>query len=172
MHLPAMPSLQQSTSGMHPRPLPGTWGLPAGRALSLRPAWPGQLEVARGRVWLTVSGPGAPACDLVLGAGATHTLQPGQHAVLEAWGAPAADPVALRWDAWALLQAGAAEAAPPAAEVRQAWQALREAVAALGPPLGALVRGVLAQVRGAVGRRAAPPAVACPGVGALFRPGQ
>ena len=152
----AMLFLQQSvapcaTGAAHP-PLPGTWAVRAGQALSLRPAWAGVLEVARGRVWLTVSGPGGqgPGRDEVLEAGARRVLQPGQHAVLEPWHSPqAAEPVALRWDALAVWQANALADPRPAraaaaADVRQAWQALGQAVAALRAPAAALWQGLVA----------------------------
>lgn len=145
----AMSNLQQSPTS----PLPGTWALRPAQALSLYPAWAGVLEVARGRVWLTVTGPGghAQACDEVLDAGARRVLQPGQHAVLEAWHRPGSAPaVALRWDAWSPPVAVAppgAQAAAPTAELREAWQALRAAVAALRPPLVALGRSAWRMLR-------------------------
>jgi Protein of unknown function (DUF2917) len=67
------------------------WHLSGGRAMTLAGgAEARRLAVARGRVWLTVSGtPQAPAEDKWLQAGEAVALAPGQTAVLEGW--PAAD---------------------------------------------------------------------------------
>ncbi|MFN3377736.1 MAG: DUF2917 domain-containing protein [Burkholderiaceae bacterium] len=140
-----------ATGAVRP-PLSGTWAVRAGQALSLRPAWAGVLEVARGRVWLTVSGPGGKGagCDEVLEAGARRLLRPGQHAVLEPWHSPqSAEPVALRWDALTVWQADALADPSPAraataADVHQAWQALVQAVVALRAPAAALWQGLVA----------------------------
>lgn len=68
-----------------------TWHLDGGRALTLAgSAEARRLSVARGRVWLTLSGTAeAPAEDTWLEAGEALALAPGQTAVLEGW--PAAD---------------------------------------------------------------------------------
>lgn len=68
-----------------------TWHLDGGRALTLAGgAEARRLAVARGRVWLTLSGTAdRPAEDQWLEAGQTVALAPGQSAVLEGW--PAAD---------------------------------------------------------------------------------
>ena len=68
-----------------------TWHLDGGRALTLAGgAEMRRLSVARGRVWLTLSGtPERPAEDCWLEAGQAVALAPGQTAVLEGW--PAAD---------------------------------------------------------------------------------
>lgn len=68
-----------------------TWHLDGGRALTLAGgAEARRLAVARGRVWLTLSGTAdAPAEDQWLEAGQGLVLAPGQTAVLEGW--PAAD---------------------------------------------------------------------------------
>jgi ferric-dicitrate binding protein FerR (iron transport regulator) len=68
-----------------------TWHLDGGRALTLAAgAEARRVSVARGRVWLTLSGtPERPAEDTWLEAGQTVALAPGQTAVLEGW--PAAD---------------------------------------------------------------------------------
>lgn len=67
------------------------WHLGGGRALTLAGGRePRRLAVARGRVWLTLSGTAdEPAQDTWLEAGQTLALAPGQTAVLEGW--PAAD---------------------------------------------------------------------------------
>jgi hypothetical protein len=68
-----------------------TWHLDGGRALTLAAgAEARRLAVARGRVWLTLSGTAEqPAEDTWLEAGQAVALAPGQTAVLEGW--PAAD---------------------------------------------------------------------------------
>ncbi|MFT7721334.1 MAG: DUF2917 domain-containing protein [Roseateles sp.] len=68
-----------------------TWHLAGGRALTLAGGAEARcLAVARGRVWLTLSGTAeAPAEDTWLEAGEAVALAPGQVAVLEGW--PAAD---------------------------------------------------------------------------------
>ena len=68
-----------------------TWHLDSGRALTLAAgAEARRLSVARGRVWLTLSGTAdEPAEDKWLQAGDAVALAPGQTAVLEGW--PAAD---------------------------------------------------------------------------------
>ena len=67
------------------------WHLDGGRAMTLAGgAEPRRLAVARGRVWLTLSGTAdQPAEDRWLEAGEALALAPGQAAVLEGW--PAAD---------------------------------------------------------------------------------
>jgi hypothetical protein len=67
------------------------WHLDGGRAMTLAGgAESRRLAVARGRVWLTLSGtPDEPAEDKWLEAGDAVALAPGQTAVLEGW--PAAD---------------------------------------------------------------------------------
>lgn len=67
------------------------WHLAGGRALTLAGAAEARrLAVARGRVWLTLSGTAdEPAEDKWLEAGDAVALAPGQTAVLEGW--PAAD---------------------------------------------------------------------------------
>ncbi|MFG6432822.1 DUF2917 domain-containing protein [Roseateles sp. LYH14W] len=67
------------------------WHLAGGRALTLAGAAEARrLSVARGRVWLTLSGTtDAPAEDKWLEAGEALALAPGQTAVLEGW--PAAE---------------------------------------------------------------------------------
>lgn len=67
------------------------WHLDGGRAMTLAGgAEARRLAVARGRVWLTLSGTtDQPAEDKWLEAGEALALAPGQTAVLEGW--PAAD---------------------------------------------------------------------------------
>ncbi|RZL35455.1 MAG: DUF2917 domain-containing protein [Rubrivivax sp.] len=67
------------------------WHLDGGRAMTLAGgAEARRLAVARGRVWLTLSGTAdQPAEDKWLEAGEAVALAPGQTVVLEGW--PAAD---------------------------------------------------------------------------------
>lgn len=67
------------------------WHLDGGRAMTLAGgAEARRLAVARGRVWLTLSGTAEqPAEDKWLQAGEAVALAPGQTAVLEGW--PAAE---------------------------------------------------------------------------------
>ncbi|ART53737.1 hypothetical protein CBP34_16345 [Acidovorax carolinensis] len=140
----------------------GSWKLATGQAVSLHTRAPGVLEIARGRVWLTLAGslnhlPGA-AADHVLQAGERLAVAPGQHVVMEAWNPSggAADAVAFRW----LSNSPSATAtAPTASAIAHDWecavvQPLRDLVHALaqgGRALGAAV----VDVAGAGGQCAA-----------------
>ncbi|MEJ5991504.1 DUF2917 domain-containing protein [Ramlibacter sp. PS3R-8] len=70
-------------------PLPGTWKLARGRAVTLRPATDGILRVAHGRVWATTDGPhgGTPfdSGDHVLEVGRSMYVRAGQRVVIESW---------------------------------------------------------------------------------------
>src|SRR4051812_14374485 len=70
-------------------PLPGTWKLGRGRAVTLRPATDGILRVAHGRLWATTDGPhgGTPADagDHILEVGRSMYVRAGQRVVIEAW---------------------------------------------------------------------------------------
>ena len=150
----------------------GCWKLAAGRALSLHPRQRSVLEIAQGRVWLTVS-PAPPwlplrgaaaGGDQVLQAGERLIIEAGQHVVMEAWSlsgeSPHADAVAFRWDhapaaAWATSLAG------PRAKTSAAkdWecgvvQPLRDLAHALGHG-GRAVGTALADMATAGGRLAA-----------------
>lgn len=109
--LESQQSVQAFAAG---RPAAGCWKLTPGRALSLHPCEHGVLQIAQGRVWLTLRGqaladvpaglrPDLP-CDMadhVLQAGESLAVAPGQHVVMEAWspaGAPA-EGVAFHWAA-------------------------------------------------------------------------
>lgn len=62
-----------------------TWQLRTGQVLRHRPRGAEILRLRCGRLWLTGDGrPEAPAEDVVLEAGQTLHLQPGQTVVLEA----------------------------------------------------------------------------------------
>jgi hypothetical protein len=95
--MPSPPSLN-----LHPSmpPLPGTWKLAAGRAMTLRPRKPGLLRVASGRLWVTRDGPHTGALndlgDHILHAGDEMRLHAGRHWVLEAW--TGAGPAYFNWE--------------------------------------------------------------------------
>jgi hypothetical protein len=126
----AVPASPTSVSPTGPATLPpGCWQLQAHRALSLRPRWPGVLEIAQGRAWVTLTGTAqAVPADHVLHAGDRLSLWPGQHAVVEAWGLPGeadcAAALAFRWDCAAPVACPAASApgrAEGAAAVAVCW---------------------------------------------------
>ncbi|MDH4418201.1 MAG: DUF2917 domain-containing protein [Acidovorax sp.] len=146
----------------------GCWKLTPGRALSLHPRERGVLEIAQGRVWLTLSGalpshqPADLPADWVPGV-VDHLLQPGdcldiaagQHVVMESWspaGLPGED-VAFHWHgAAATGPAQGQRALRPAAE----WECgvvlpLRDLVQALAQG-GRAVGLAGAQALGAGGR--------------------
>ncbi|MFN7153563.1 MAG: DUF2917 domain-containing protein [Acidovorax sp.] len=156
----------------------GCWKLAAGCALSLYPRQRSVLEIAQGRVWLTLS-PASPShirqsaasavVDQVLQAGERLTIEPGQHVVMEAWSQSGdrahVGPVAFHWD---LAPASAAAAALPASpftrpfaqsSAASEWecgvvQPLRDLVHALGQG-GRAVGTALADMAAAGGRFAA-----------------
>ena len=63
--------------------------LAAGQALSLQPDADVRVQVARGRLWLTLDGPGAGALpglgDWFLSAGQAFVVPAGRRAVIEPW---------------------------------------------------------------------------------------
>ncbi|SEA68865.1 MULTISPECIES: DUF2917 domain-containing protein [Acidovorax] len=127
--------------------------LAVGQALSLRPRCAGVLEVAQGRVWLTLRGPwgdqpGTEA-DHVLQAGERLRIAAGQHAVVEAWG-PCADTAAaaLRWSGVTAAPAVGAASSDWEGGVVQPLRDLRHALGQGGRALGA----AMADVAGAGGR--------------------
>src|SRR4051812_48802763 len=80
--------------------LPGTWKLPAGRALTLQPREGGRLKVAHGQLWATYDGPHrGPLNDLgdrIVGAGEELQLRAGQRLVIEPWNGDS--PAYFSWD--------------------------------------------------------------------------
>lgn len=149
-------SVQASQAGRAPA---GCWRLAPGQALSLRPRVHGVLEVARGRAWVTLGGPGStgphPGADHVLQDGEQLAVAPGQHIVLEAWSrAGRADAVAFRWDV-AAIAATVARAENPVARDWECGvvQPLRELAQALGHG-GRALGAALADVARAGGRLA------------------
>lgn len=156
----------------------GCWKLAAGRALSLYPRQRSVLEIAQGRVWLTLSaaspwhsrhGATAAVVDQVLQAGERLTIEPGQHVVMEAWSQSGdrahVGPVAFHWD---LAPASAGAAASPTSPFTRPFarssaasdwecgvvQPLRDLVHALGQG-GRAVGTALADMAAAGGRFAA-----------------
>lgn len=109
-------NVQESQQSAHAplagRSAAGCWKLTTGRALSLRPREHSVLEIAQGRVWVTVSQLGpwhqpqrGAVVDQVLHAGERLAIEPGQHVVMEAWSpstsatsAGSAGAVAFHWD--------------------------------------------------------------------------
>ena len=149
--LESQQSVQAAVAG---RTAAGCWKLAPGRALSLHPRERSVLEIAQGRVWLTLSG--ASPADHVLQAGDRIAIAAGQHVVMEAWSPAgmAAEGVAFAFDG---------DRAPALAPVRSAaeWecgvvQPLRDLVQAGGQALGAGGRLALGIARFALFRIAAP----------------
>lgn len=179
--LESQQSVQAAVAG---RSAAGCWKLTPGRALSLHPHERSVLEIAQGRVWLTLSGtlpshqPTDMPADLLLGV-ADHLLQAGdrldipagQHVVMEAWspsGVPGEE-VAFHWHGVpAPVPAQGQRAQRPGAEwecgvvqpLRDLVQALAQGGRAVGlagaQALGAGGRLVLGIARFALIRIAAP----------------
>ncbi|HET8747272.1 MAG TPA: DUF2917 domain-containing protein, partial [Ramlibacter sp.] len=82
------------------QPLPGTWKLAHGRAITLRPATDGILRVASGRLWATKDGPHGrtpdDAGDHMLEAGRSMYVRAGERVVIESW--LTADASYFAWD--------------------------------------------------------------------------
>lgn len=126
-------------------PLPGTWKLARGRAVTLRPETDGILRVAHGRVWATIDGPhgGTPSDsgDHVLEVGRSMYVRAGQRVVIETWSAQTASYFA--WDP--VLATVPQRAAPPrlnSAVVLQPLADLRMAVGLGLRALGQLANGL------------------------------
>ncbi|MGE4243817.1 DUF2917 domain-containing protein [Ramlibacter sp.] len=116
-------------------PLPGTWKLAAGRAITLQPLQRGTLKVAHGRLWATFDGPHGihpdDAGDLVVEVGEAVTIAPGQRVVIESWGRgrtayfswdPVAEVAVARGLAWG-------EMVQPLADLRRATGLVVQAAA-------------------------------------------
>ncbi len=82
------------------QPAPGTWKLPAGRAMTLSPREAGVLQVVYGEVWATFDGPHEGPLndwgDHVVRAGERLRVPPGRRLVVESWRADA--PAFLSWE--------------------------------------------------------------------------
>lgn len=121
-------------------PVPGSWKLAPGSAMTLLPREPGVLRVAQGQLWATFDGPhGGPPNDLgdhVLAAGEQLRLRSGQRLVLESWNA-----LAAAYFSWDPIAAPVRSAPPRLAAVVEPLADLRLALA-LGA--GAAVRLVAA----------------------------
>ena len=136
-------------------PLPGTWKLARGRAVTLRPANDGILRVAHGRVWATVDGPHGTgprdSGDHVLEVGRSMYVRAGQRVVIEAWSHETASYFA-RDPVFAAAPQRAAAPRVSAAVVLQPLADLRAAVGlglrALGQLAGGIVHLAWDRVRG------------------------
>jgi len=121
--------------------LPGTWKLPAGRALTLQPHEAGRLKVAHGQLWATYDGPHRGALnnlgDHVVSTGEELPLQAGERLVIEAWDNKA--PAYFSWDPAPVQQT--ARALNPAGLVQPASD-LRLALVLGADALGRLAGGV------------------------------
>ena len=125
---------QQSAHAVHAavagRSAAGCWKLTPGRALSLHPRQHSVLEIAQGRVWVTVSAspsasePGRDA-DQVLQAGDRLNVAAGQHLVMEAWSLPGREPaqsVAFCWEDAAALATATVATRQLAARAAPEWE--------------------------------------------------
>ena len=146
----------------------GCWNLDAGRAMTLRPRENGTLEIARGRVWVTLGGGSGLLPDAfgdhVLASGERLATAPGQHVVVEAWGpSGAVDAAAFRWDPVAVPDCSAAArdwdcgVVQPLRDMGHALgQGARALGAAFGDALAAGGRLVAGLARFALHRTAGP----------------
>jgi hypothetical protein len=125
-------------------PLPGTWKLQRGRAITLRPVTDGILRIAHGQVWATVDGPhgGGPtdSGDHVLEVGRSMYVRAGQRVVVESWSQATASYFA--WDPVFATAPVRARARLNMAIVLQPLADLRMAVALGLRALGQLAGGV------------------------------
>jgi hypothetical protein len=126
-------------------PLPGTWKLQRGRAVTLRPLTDGILRIAHGQVWATVDGPhgGGPgdSGDHVLEVGRSMYVRAGQRVVIESWSSVTASYFA--WDpVFAMAPVRATRPRLNVAIVVQPLADLRMAVALGLRALGQLAGGV------------------------------
>jgi hypothetical protein len=126
-------------------PLPGTWKLARGRAVTLRPVTDGILRVAHGRVWATIDGPHGQtpfdSGDHVLEVGRSMFVRAGQRVVIETWASQTASYFA--WDpVFAASPQPAARQRLNASVVLQPLADLRLAVAMGLRALGQLAGGV------------------------------
>jgi hypothetical protein len=135
---PVLESQQSSAFEAAGRVFPGCWKLAARHAMTLRAPSRSVLEMAHGRVWLTLAGPhagrGNDQGDRFLSAGEWLVIEPGQSLVLEPFepatgtstdidlNAENAGSVAFRWDVM-----------PPAVVIQPSFaQALAELNTSLG----------------------------------------
>lgn len=117
---------------------PGTWSLPAGQAITLRPDTPGELRIMQGCVWLTLDGPHeSRAGDLFLAAPAWLRLGAGHRVVLEPVAWAGASGAAIDWVPTHQPAAWRVAVAQPAADLRRAAGAAALSVRAV---VGALLR--------------------------------
>lgn len=155
-----IPKMQQFVpADMARRRAAGCWELAADRAMSLRPRERSVLEIAQGRVWLTLEGglhlPPELAGDHMLHAGERFIVEAGQHVVIEAWGSPGVPgEVHFRWDAMPEAFAARNIVLSACAEWECAVaQPLRDLAHALGRA-GTAIGVALGEIKGAGGRLA------------------
>lgn len=139
------PSLAQWLQAFPTTALPGTWKLPRGRAVTLRPTTNGVLRVGHGQVWATLDGPhGASpddSGDHVLEVGRSMWVRAGQRVVIESWSRAGA--AYFSWDpVLAPVAAPAARQRLSLAGVVQPLADLRIAAALGFRALGQLARGL------------------------------
>jgi hypothetical protein len=131
--------------------LPGTWKLPRGRAITLRPSTDGILRVARGRLWATRNGPHGQtpddAGDHMLEAGRSMFVRAGERVVIESW-----MPGSASYFAWDPVPQAAARRRLNLGAVRQPLADLRLASLLLLRALGALGTGLVQVGCQALGR--------------------
>lgn len=151
----------------HGNRVAGTWRLPSGQALGLRPTTPSLLTVRQGRVWVTlgIDGPRVPGemGDHFLGAGEQLQVPAGAHLVME--------PVARQGEAareacfdWQDTPVAEAPQARFERDVVVHWRALGSGLVQAGRAAGSLLRGVLAYAAGSLaGRRQAAVVSGCRG---------
>ena len=139
------PTVAQLLQAAPATALPGTWKLPRGRAITLRPATSGILRIAHGRVWATLDGPhGQRPCDSgdhVLEVGRSLFVHAGQRVVIEAW-----NPSGAAWFAWdpvlsTVLQPAQQRPRVNLAPVLQPLAELRAGLAMAGGAFGRLLAG-------------------------------
>ena len=141
-------STAQSFQPAGANPLPGTWKLARGRAVTLRPVTDGILRIAHGQVWATIDGPHGrtpdDSGDHVLQVGRSMYVRAGQRVVIESWALHDTASY-FAWDPVIAAATAPARAQRPrlnAAVVLQPLADLRLALALTGRALGQLAHGV------------------------------
>ena len=136
----------------------GNWLLQSGRAITLKPADGGQLDVANGQLWATLSDARtawpwltpqarlercATLKDYFLHAGESLAVPPGAQLVIESTGRSQTLPVAFAWSA--AVQHAKQTAQPRRAGVVQASSELAQALAQVARALRHLAVALLVQ---------------------------
>ena len=130
----------------------GAWKLLPRRSLTLRPREHGVLRVAEGQLWATLDGPhagsGRGLGDLVIDAGGSLRLRPGQRVVIESTRSDTA-----AWFAWDLAPEPRIVPLPCWQPVLQSWRDLRGAMALSGRAAGRLVAALVVIALASLPRR-------------------